>query len=52
MQWNDNINAGFTTGKPWIDIPSNYRNINVEKRFKIKILFLYVSKINTIKTYA
>ncbi|MCS5350241.1 alpha,alpha-phosphotrehalase [Staphylococcus aureus] len=31
MQWNDNMNAGFTTGKPWIDIPSNYKDINVEK---------------------
>ena len=36
MQWNDNINAGFTTGKPWIDIPSNYRNINVEKAIQDK----------------
>lgn len=31
MQWSDNMNAGFTTGKPWIDIPSNYKDINVEK---------------------
>ncbi|MBE5661600.1 alpha,alpha-phosphotrehalase [Staphylococcus sp. SS21] len=31
MQWNDNMNAGFTTGKSWIDIPSNYKDVNVEK---------------------
>ncbi|MRG87858.1 glycoside hydrolase family 13 protein [Salinibacillus xinjiangensis] len=31
MQWNDSPNAGFTTGKPWIDVNPNYRDINVEK---------------------
>lgn len=41
MQWNDNINAGFTTGKPWIDIPSNYRNINVEKAIQDKNSVFY-----------
>ncbi|WP_227394876.1 glycoside hydrolase family 13 protein [Jeotgalibacillus aurantiacus] len=31
MQWNANDNAGFTSGKPWIKINPNYREINVEK---------------------
>lgn len=31
MQWNAKENAGFTTGKPWIKINSNYPDINVEK---------------------
>jgi len=31
MQWNASPNAGFTTGKPWIKVNPNYREINVEK---------------------
>lgn len=30
MQWNDSENAGFTTGKPWINVNPNYKTINVE----------------------
>ena len=30
MQWDDNLNAGFTTGKPWIEVANNYRQINVK----------------------
>ncbi|HOG61165.1 MAG TPA: alpha-glucosidase, partial [Flexilinea sp.] len=29
MQWDSSENGGFTTGKPWIRINPNYRNINV-----------------------
>lgn len=29
MQWNDEHNAGFTTGTPWIDMNPNYHEINV-----------------------
>jgi oligo-1,6-glucosidase len=28
MQWDDSENAGFTTGKPWIMVNPNYREIN------------------------
>ncbi|TFE01624.1 glycoside hydrolase family 13 protein [Jeotgalibacillus salarius] len=31
MQWNDQENAGFTNGEPWIKINPNYHEINVEK---------------------
>lgn len=31
MQWDDSENAGFTTGKPWIMVNPNYREINVAK---------------------
>jgi Glycosidases len=31
MQWNASPNAGFTTGKPWIKVNPNYKEINVEK---------------------
>lgn len=30
MQWNDQENGGFTTGKPWIGVNPNYQTINVE----------------------
>ncbi len=36
MQWNDSNNAGFTTGKPWIETASNYKDINVENNLKAK----------------
>ncbi len=28
MQWDDSPNAGFTTGKPWLPVNENYRQIN------------------------
>lgn len=31
FQWNDQPSAGFTTGRPWIDINPNYKEINAEK---------------------
>ena len=30
MQWNDQPNAGFTKGKPWLALNPNYKKINVE----------------------
>lgn len=30
MQWNSSENAGFSTGTPWISIPENCKEINVE----------------------
>jgi len=29
MQWNDGPNAGFTTGRPWLRINPDYRQVNV-----------------------
>lgn len=31
VQWNGDKNAGFTTGKPWVKVNENYREINAEK---------------------
>ncbi|MGN0536261.1 MAG: alpha-glucosidase [Eubacterium sp.] len=31
VQWNDSENAGFTTGKPWFPVNTNYKQINAEK---------------------
>lgn len=30
MQWDNSLNAGFTTGKPWIGVHENHREVNVE----------------------
>ncbi|GAB3049213.1 glycoside hydrolase family 13 protein [Virgibacillus ainsalahensis] len=30
MQWSDGENAGFTTGKPWMKVNPNYKQINVK----------------------
>ena len=32
MHWNNEINAGFTTGAPWFGMNPNYTEINVEKQ--------------------
>ncbi|MGL4787786.1 MAG: glycoside hydrolase family 13 protein [Cetobacterium sp.] len=34
MQWDDSLNAGFTTGNPWLKVNSNYKNINVQNQIK------------------
>lgn len=31
MQWDDSINAGFTTGDPWLPLMENYEEVNVKK---------------------
>jgi oligo-1,6-glucosidase len=31
MQWDDNPQAGFSTGEPWIKVNPNYTEINVEQ---------------------
>lgn len=32
MQWNSDINAGFTSGTPWIKVNQDYKEWNVEKQ--------------------
>ncbi len=32
MQWDDTQNAGFSTGKPWINVNPNYTEINAEEQ--------------------
>ena len=34
FQWDDSKNAGFTTGKPWLKVNSNYKKINVAAQDK------------------
>lgn len=51
MQWNESLNAGFTSGTPWIDVNTNYKQINVAKQEKDKdsILNFYKKMIVTKK---
>jgi len=32
MQWNDQIQAGFTKAKPWLAVNENFKSINVEEQ--------------------
>lgn len=43
MQWTDEENGGFTTGKPWLKVNPNYKKINVaaEKSDKNSVLNYY-----------
>lgn len=41
VQWNQESQAGFTTGTPWISIPDNYRHINVEAALDDKDSIFY-----------
>ena len=34
MQWNDDPNAGFTTGIPWNPVPATYKTYNVADESK------------------
>ncbi|MDY8134750.1 alpha-glucosidase [Aquimarina sp. 2201CG5-10] len=34
VQWNDEINSGFSIKEPWIKVNSNYKEINVENQDK------------------
>ncbi len=41
MQWDNSTNAGFTTGKPWLTVNPNYREINTEKALNDKNSIFY-----------
>ena len=42
IQWNQNENAGFTSGTPWIHLPNNIDAINVEDAISNKDSVLHV----------
>lgn len=44
MQWNNETNAGFTTGTPWLDVNDNFVDINVENALKDKESIFYMYK--------
>ncbi|MDD3219609.1 MAG: alpha-glucosidase [Lachnospiraceae bacterium] len=46
MQWDDSANGGFTTGKPWLKMNENYREINAaESRADSDSIFHYMQKL-------
>lgn len=58
MQWRNELNAGFSTGTPWIAVNPNYPTINVEQQLNdpTSILNFYkamirLKKANPIFTY-
>ena len=53
MQWDDSINAGFTTGTPWIQTADNYTEINVKNSLedKYSIFYYYQKLIQLRKNY-
>jgi len=54
MQWDGSEKAGFTSGKPWIDINGNARTINAEQEEKDKdsVLWSYRNLITLRKRHA
>ncbi|KWU55393.1 glucohydrolase [Bacillus mycoides] len=53
MQWNGDINSGFTTSTPWISVAENYKEINVEKALEDNesVFYHYKKLIELRKTY-
>ncbi|MEK7018191.1 alpha,alpha-phosphotrehalase [Bacillus sp. FSL R9-9410] len=53
MQWNEEVNSGFTTNTPWISVADSYEEINVEKALEEKesVFYHYKKLIELRKTY-
>ncbi|MGF1436755.1 alpha,alpha-phosphotrehalase [Bacillus thuringiensis] len=53
MQWNEEINSGFTTSTPWISVAENFKEINVEKALEDNesVFYHYQKLIELRKTY-
>ena len=54
MQWNDEANAGFTTGKPWLPVNPNYTQINAQAALQDpdSVFWYYKKLIELRKSYA
>ncbi|MCX8588437.1 MULTISPECIES: alpha,alpha-phosphotrehalase [unclassified Gilliamella] len=53
MQWDNTANAGFSQGKPWIEVANNYPKINVKSALDDpnSIFYCYQTLIRLRKTY-
>ncbi|KXY36053.1 glucohydrolase [Bacillus cereus] len=53
MQWNGEVNSGFTTSTPWISVAENFKEINVEKALEDKesVFYHYKKLIELRKKY-
>ena len=50
MQWSNTVNAGFTTGTPWLTINQNYTNTNVQaQQNDTNSILNYVKKLTTFR---
>ena len=54
MQWNDEANAGFTTGQPWLPVNPNYTQINAQAALQDpdSVFWYYKRLIELRKSYA
>ncbi|QWU43569.1 alpha,alpha-phosphotrehalase [Bacillus sp. NP247] len=53
MQWNEEVNSGFTTNTPWISVADSYKEINVDKALEENesVFYHYKKLIELRKTY-
>ncbi|WP_305454195.1 alpha,alpha-phosphotrehalase [Bacillus mycoides] len=53
MQWNEEVNSGFTTSTPWIFVAENFKEINVEKALEDResVFYHYKKLIELRKKY-
>lgn len=50
VQWNDQNHAGFTNGTPWINVASNYKEVNAENALKDpNSVFYHYQKLNRLR---
>lgn len=53
IQWDDSENAGFTTGKPWIAVNKNYKEINAKKALEDNnSIFYHYKKLINIRKHS
>ena len=52
IQWDNSGNAGFTTGKPWLKVNENYREVNIQAELlkSDSLLNTYIKLIKLRKT--
>lgn len=52
VQWDNSLNAGFSTNKPWINVADNYQQINVEQALadKNSVFYTYQALIKLRKS--
>ena len=45
MQWSNELNAGFTTGEPWLKVANNFHDINVENELANGSIIEYYKRL-------